>query len=79
MKRYTQDARAEARPEETGRVLALLREKVEEANDAGKSLSKFEPGDVERLGREAGISCDAVGAFRSVVRANFVRLRGRWR
>lgn len=68
-----------ARTEETRRLLALLRDRLDEAERAGEVALKLEPGDVERLCSEAEIEGDAADVFRNLVRGNLVRLRGRWR
>ena len=73
------DGRADAIPEEMRRMLALLQERLNEAERAGEAVLRLEPGDVKRLCSEAGVEEDAVGAFRALVRSNLVRLRGRWR
>ena len=65
-------------PEETGRVLALVRGRLDEARATGRPVLKLEPEDVERLCLEAGIGEDAAGSFGALVRQNLVRLRGRW-
>ncbi|QIN78418.1 hypothetical protein GBA65_07635 [Rubrobacter marinus] len=68
------------REEGTRRLLSLLREKLEEAHDAGEAVLKLEPEDLRGLCLRAGIAEeDAASAFRALVRANLVRLRGRWR
>lgn len=65
--------------EETRLMLALLRERLKGARDAGHPALKLEPRDVERLCAQAGVGTHATGAFRALVRQNLVRLRGRWR
>jgi len=72
-------AQAVARPERQRLLLGLLRERLDEAEGAGELVLKLEPEDMERLCSEAGIEANPVATFRSLVRANLVRLRGRWR
>ena len=79
MKDDGKDGRANAMLEEMRRMLALLQERLDEAERNGEAVLKLEPVDVKRLCSEAGVEEDAVGAFRALVRSNLVRLRGRWR
>lgn len=60
-------------------MLALLRGRLDEARGAGRPYLKLDPADVEKLCAEAGIESSGRVAFRSLVRQNLVRLRGRWR
>lgn len=76
---YDYDGPVTDLPEETPRILALLREQLEEAHATGDAFLKLEPTDVERLCAAAGVTEDEAGAFRVLVRRNLVRLRGRWR
>ena len=64
---------------EARRILALLRQRLDEAHGFGEPFLKLEPGDLTSLCSRAGIEGDAAGAFRLLVRSNLVRLRGRWR
>jgi hypothetical protein len=66
-------------PEETRRLLALVRSRLEVARATGRPVLKLEPEDVERLCWEAGVEAHAVDSFRVLVRQNLARLRGRWR
>ena len=64
---------------EARRILALLRQRLDEAHGSGEPFLKLEPGDLTSLCSRAGIEGDAAGALRLLVRSNLVRLRGRWR
>jgi hypothetical protein len=79
MENRLEQTRTDARLEVTRRMLLLLDERLGEANRAGDAALKLEPGDLRRLGSEAGVEGDAVDAFRALVKSNLVRLRGRWR
>ncbi len=60
-------------------MLAFLRERLDEAHDAGEAVLRLGPEELRGMASEAGIEGDATGAFRTLVRSNLVRLRGRWR
>lgn len=60
-------------------MLAHLRGRLEEAHDAGEKVLRLDPEDLRSVGSEAGIEESAVVVFRTLVRSNLVRLRGRWR
>jgi len=72
--------RAAVGPEEAQRrILALLRERLEEAQRAGEAVLRLEPVELRDLCSEVGFEGDAVDALRTLVRSNRIRLRGRWR
>lgn len=66
------------RTEQT-QLLGLLQERLDEAERAGEAALKLEPHEVEQLCSQAGIEDDAADVFRTLVRSNLVRVRGRWR
>jgi len=67
------------RPETTGRMLALLRERLEETGGVERHLLELAPEDVRRLCKTAGVESGKTDAFRVLVRRRLVRLHGRWR
>lgn len=67
------------RQEKTRRLLALLKDRLAEANRAGEAALRIEPEHLRSLCSEAGVEGDAVDALQALVRSNRVRLRGRWR
>ena len=60
-------------------MLALLHKRRDEAERTGNPVLKLEPQEIRWLCSEAGFEGDAVEVFRTLVRSNLVRLRGRWR
>jgi hypothetical protein len=66
-------------PETTGRMLALLQERLEEISGAEQPVLKLEPEDIGRLWESAGVDAHGADVFRTLVRRRLVRLRGRWR
>ena len=60
-------------------MLALLQERLEKVSGAQQPVLKLEPADVRRLCEAAGVETSEADAFRTLVRQNLVRLRGRWR
>lgn len=79
MENRVEHAPAGVGPEEAQRILAVLRERLAEAQSAGDAALRLEPGDLRDLCAEAGFEGDAVDALRTLVRSNLIRLRGRWR
>ncbi|QIN77387.1 hypothetical protein GBA65_01415 [Rubrobacter marinus] len=69
----------EASRGETRSLLEELRRALAESRDGGEAALKLGPDDLRSLCSRAGVEGDAVAAFRSLVRSNLVRLRGRWR
>lgn len=64
---------------EEERMLALLRERLDEVLGAGEVVLRLNPEDLRSMGSEAGVEKEVAAVFRSLVRSNLVRLRGRWR
>lgn len=69
----------QATREESRAMLAELHRALAEARDDGEAALKLGPDDLRGLCSRAGVEGDVVAAFRSLVRSNLVRLRGRWR
>ena len=79
MREDVKTSRADAVSEETRMMLETLHQGLAEAREDGESTMKLGPDDIRSLYSQARGEGDAVAAFRSLVRSNLVRLRGRWR
>ena len=79
MREDVKTVRTDGVSEETRMMLETLHQGLAEAREGGEPAMKLGPDDIRSLYSRARGEGDAGAAFRSLVRSNLVRLRGRWR